>query len=74
MASHKGGGYTGKQILYAMVMAIIVFFFCTAFFEVAPKINKLEQINSFQSSVAIHEETSHLLCGANQMTGFYKKG
>ena len=25
----------------------------------------------FQPSVAIHLETSHLICSANQMTGFY---
>ena len=30
-------------------------------------------INSFQPSVALHIETSHLVCPANQMTGFYMK-
>ena len=28
-------------------------------------------INSFQPSDAFHIETSHLICNANQMTGFY---
>ena len=27
--------------------------------------------NPFQSSVAFHVETSHLICSTNQMTGFY---
>ena len=29
--------------------------------------------NPFQPSVAFHIETSHLICTANQMTGFYVK-
>ena len=29
--------------------------------------------NPFQPSVAFHIETSHLICCANQMTGFYMK-
>ena len=29
------------------------------------------QLNSFQSSVVFHIETSHLICPANQITGFY---
>ena len=48
-------------------------FFLYCFFEVPPERNKLEQINSFPSSIAIHKETSDLFCDANQMTGFYKK-
>ena len=28
-------------------------------------------INPFQPIVAFHKETSHLICSANQMTGFY---
>ena len=31
------------------------------------------QFNPFQPSVAIYIETSHLLCSAKQMTGFYIK-
>ena len=30
-------------------------------------------INLFQSIVAIHIETSHFICSANQKTGFYIK-
>ena len=30
-------------------------------------------INPFQPSVAINTETSHLICGANQMNDFYMK-
>ena len=30
-------------------------------------------LNQFQSSVAFHIETSHLICSANQMNGFYIK-
>ena len=29
--------------------------------------------NLFQLRVALHVETSHLFCSANQMTGFYMK-
>ena len=29
--------------------------------------------NPFQSSVAFHMETSHLICSANQITVFYVK-
>ena len=28
-------------------------------------------VNPFQPSVRFHIETSHLICTANQMTGFY---
>ena len=31
------------------------------------------QFNSFQHSVEIHIETSHLICATNQMTGFHMK-
>ena len=31
------------------------------------------EFNSFQCSVAVHVDNSHLICTANQMTGFYKK-
>ena len=30
-------------------------------------------LNLFQPSVAFHIETSHLICNANQMSGFYMK-
>ena len=30
-----------------------------------------ERVKPFQPSVAFHEETSHLICSLNQMTGFY---
>ena len=30
-------------------------------------------INQFQLSIAFHIETSHLMCGTNQMTDFYTK-
>ena len=30
-------------------------------------------VNLFQSSVAFHVETSHLICTANQINGFYIK-
>ena len=30
-------------------------------------------INPFQSTVTFHIETNHLICTANQMTGFYMK-
>ena len=30
-------------------------------------------VNSFQSSVAFHTETSHLISNANQITGFYMR-
>ena len=30
-------------------------------------------VNPFQPSVAFHIETSHLICKAKQMTGFYMK-
>ena len=30
-------------------------------------------VNIFQPSIAFHIETSHLICSANQMTGFYMK-
>ena len=30
-------------------------------------------LNPFQPSVAFHIVTSHLICNANQMTGFYMK-
>ena len=33
----------------------------------------LKGFNPFQPSVAFHIETSHLICSANQMTGFYMK-
>ena len=32
-----------------------------------------DPINTFQLSVAFHIATSHLICYANQMTGFYMK-
>ena len=32
-----------------------------------------DQINPFQPSVAFHIETSHLICTASKMTGFYIK-
>ena len=31
------------------------------------------RVNSFQPSNAFHIEISHLICHANQMTGFYMK-
>ena len=31
----------------------------------------MKWVNPFQPSVAFHIETSHLICNANQMTGFY---
>ena len=31
------------------------------------------KVNSFQSSVVFHIETSHLICSPNQMTGVYMK-
>ena len=31
------------------------------------------KLNPFQSSAAFHMETSHLICSANQMTGFSMK-
>ena len=33
----------------------------------------LKSVNKFQTSVALRTETSHLICIANQMTGFYIK-
>ena len=33
--------------------------------------NFVNNVNSFQSSAAFLIETSHLICSANQMTGFY---
>ena len=33
--------------------------------------NFVKNVNSFQSSAAFLIETSHLICSANQMTGFY---
>ena len=30
-------------------------------------------VNPFQPSIAFHVETSHLICFANQITGFYMK-
>ena len=33
----------------------------------------IQRIIPLQSSVAFHIETSHLICSANQMTGFYMK-
>ena len=30
-------------------------------------------MNPFESSVAFHLEISHLICSANQITGFYTK-
>ena len=33
----------------------------------------ISPVNPFQPSVPIHIETSHLICWANQMTGFYMK-
>ena len=33
----------------------------------------LKSVNKFQTSAAFHIETSHLICIANQMTGFYMK-
>ena len=39
------------------------------FFEKRLYFNSL--FNPFQPSVAFHIETSHLICTANQMTGFY---
>ena len=32
-----------------------------------------KSINTFQPSVTLHLETTHLICIANQMTGFYMK-
>ena len=32
-----------------------------------------KQFSLFQASVAIHIETSHLICNAIQITGFYTK-
>ena len=32
-----------------------------------------EHLNPFQPRVVFHKETSHLLCSAKQMTGFYMK-
>ena len=37
------------------------------------KSNALNFLNAFYFSVAFHVETNHLICGANQMTGFYMK-
>ena len=34
---------------------------------------KLHMLNSFQPSVAFQMETSHLVCEAKQVTGFYIK-
>ena len=34
---------------------------------------KNNKFNPFQPSVAFNIETSHLICSANQMTGFYMK-
>ena len=34
---------------------------------------KIYAINPFQPSVVFHIETSHLICNANRMTGFYMK-
>ena len=33
----------------------------------------MEKVNPFQSNVAFHIETSHLICTTNQKTGFYLK-
>ena len=30
-------------------------------------------VNPYQPSVEFHTETSHLICTANQITGFYEK-
>ena len=35
--------------------------------------NHVGLIDPFQASVAFHIETSHLICDANQITGFYMK-
>ena len=35
--------------------------------------NIVSGFNSFQVSVAFHTETSHLICIAYQVTGFYMK-
>ena len=32
----------------------------------------IESFNLFQSSVAFHIETNHLICYANQLTGFFE--
>ena len=37
------------------------------------KVNKKVKINPFQPSIAFHIETGHLICSANQLTGFYMK-
>ena len=34
----------------------------------------MKWIQLFQSSVALHIEPNHLICNANQVTGFYMKG
>ena len=33
----------------------------------------LKKVNSFLPTVSFHKETIHLICTANQMTGFYMK-
>ena len=38
-----------------------------------PKNSQIFKINPFQTSVAFHIETSHLLCSGKQMAGFYMK-
>ena len=32
----------------------------------------METINPFYPSVAFYNETSHMICSANQMNGFYR--
>ena len=43
-------------------------------FVYMPKNKNDSTINPFQPSDAFYRETSHLICRANQMTGFYVKG
>ena len=42
-------------------------------FDCLYPVSQHASINSFQPSVKFHIETSHLICSANQITGFYMK-
>ena len=49
-------------------------YFCASIYDnTLFQVKFLKQVNLFQPRVAFYIETSHLICSANQMAGFYMK-
>ena len=54
-----------------MVVKRIILIMINYFGETADR--RRQCIKPFQPNVAFHIDTSHLICNANKMTGFYKE-